>query len=70
LKKNEQFIIDWHYYLKDIQNIVKQTQDDSLIKSINMSNLNNFYINPYDADIDFYLQFNERLVEAKRFTSK
>lgn len=70
LKKNEQFIIDWHYYLKDIQNIVKHTQDDSLVKSINMSNLNNFYIKPYDDDIDFYLQFNERLVEAKRFTSK
>ena len=67
LKTNEQFIIDWHYYLKDIQGIVKSTQDDSIIKSINMYTLNNFFIKPFTLDVDFYLQFDERLAEANKF---
>jgi len=69
LKSNEQFVIDWHYFLIDIQNIVKSTEDDNLIKNINMYVLKNFYIMPYDANIDFYLQFNERLSGAKEFVA-
>lgn len=65
LKKNEQFIIDWHYFIKDVQNAVKNSQDDNFIKSINMYILNDFYIKPYVTDVDFYLQFNERLSAAK-----
>lgn len=67
LKNNEQFVIDWHYFLKDLQSIVKSTQDNNLIKDINMYILRNFYINPYHEKNDFYLQFNERLSEAKEF---
>lgn len=70
LKKNEQFIIDWHYYLKDVQSIIKNTQDDTLIKSINMFILNNFYIRPYDNDKDFYSQFDDRLIEAKKYINR
>ena len=67
IKNNERFVIDWHYFLEDLQNIVKSTQDDNLIKDINMNILKNFYMKPYDTNIDFYLQFNERLSEAKEF---
>ena len=67
IKNNERFVIDWHYFLKDLQNVVKSTQDDNLIKDINMNILKNFYMKPYDTNIDFYLQFNERLSEAKEF---
>jgi len=67
IKNNERFVIDWHYFLEDLQNIVKSTQDDNLIKDINMNILKNFYMKPYDLNIDFYLQFNERLSEAKEF---
>jgi len=70
LKNNEQFVIDWHYFLKDIQNTVKSTKNDNLRKDINMYLLKNFYIKPYDTNIDFYIQFNERLSEAKEFLSR
>lgn len=70
LKNNEQFIIDWHYFLKDLQDIMKDTKDDSLMKQINMYVLNNFYIQPFEANIDFYLQFNERLNEAKKWIAR
>lgn len=65
LKKNEQFLIDWHYYLIDVESIINNTIDESLIKNMNMYILNSFYIKKYDTGIDFYLQFNERLYEAK-----
>lgn len=70
IKDNEQFIIDWHYFLKDLQSIVKNTQNDSLMKEISMYILKNFYLRPFNYDIDFYLQFNERLSEAKKGCGK
>lgn len=60
-EKNRQFIIDWHYFLKDIEDLIKDTQDEKSIKNMNMYILNSFYIKQYDTNIDFYLQFNERL---------
>lgn len=65
IKQNEQFIIDWHYFLKDVQNIVKNAKEDTQIKQINMYILNLFYISPYNDSDDFYTQFNERLALAK-----
>jgi len=64
LKKNEQFLIDWHYFLNDVENLIKSTQNEKLIKSMNMYILNSFYVKKYNTDIDFYLQFNERLSDA------
>jgi len=67
LANNERFILDWHYFLEELQDIVKTTQDDNLMKDINMSLLKDFYMKSYDTNIDFYLQFNERLRKAKEF---
>lgn len=65
-KKNEQFLVDWHYFLNDVENIIKTVQDEKLIKNINMYLLNSFYVKKYDTNLDFYLQFNERLSDARR----
>jgi uncharacterized protein len=65
-ERNKQFLIDWHYFLNDVEHIIKNTLDDKLIKNINMYLLNSFYVKMYDINKDFYLQFNERLNEAKR----
>ncbi|HKM04631.1 MAG TPA: YkgJ family cysteine cluster protein [Lachnospiraceae bacterium] len=67
LKNNERFVINWHFFLKDIQNIIKEQQDERLIKDINMYLLNNFYRMPYDLNTDFYMQFDKRLQEAKDY---
>ena len=69
LKSNEQFVIDWHYFLKDIQSIIRSTQEDTLIKEINMYILKNFYIKPYDINLEFYSQFKERLYGAKEYVT-
>jgi uncharacterized protein len=65
LKENEQFVTDWHYFLNDVEDIIKNIQDENLIKNVNMYILNSFYLKKYDTGIDFYLQFNKRLCEAK-----
>lgn len=65
LQKNEKFLIDWHYFLNDVETIIKSTQDDKLIKNINMYLLNRFYGKKFEETVDFYDQFYERLKEAK-----
>lgn len=66
LKKNQKFVSDWHYFQKDVQKVLKSTQNDELIKKINMYVLNQFFVAPYDMEADFYGQFGERLADAKR----
>ncbi len=63
---NKQFIIDWHYFLNDAENTLKNNQDEQLAKSLNMYLLNSFYLTKYDADIDFYIQFSQRLEAARK----
>ena len=65
IKKNEQFLIDWHYFLNDIEDIVTHTQYEHLIKNLNMFLLNGFYVKEYEADREFYAQFYDRLEKVK-----
>jgi Fe-S-cluster containining protein len=65
LKNNEKFIIDWHYFLKDLQSRIKASSDEIWIKEINMQVLNLFYLKAYDTNHDFYEQFETRLNEVK-----
>lgn len=67
IKDNEQFVIAWHYFLNDLQDIIKTNKNETLMKEMNMYVLRNFYIKPYDTNIDFYIQFKERFSEAKEF---
>lgn len=65
IKKNEKFINEWHYFLKELKQIVNNSQDDGVMKSCNMNLLRIFFMKPYQTDTDFYVQFYERLQEAK-----
>jgi Fe-S-cluster containining protein len=65
IKNYQQFLINWHYFLNDVEDIIKSVQDSKLIKNINMFLLNNFYVKNYDSGVDFYLQFSERLSAAQ-----
>lgn len=58
-KQYEQFIIDWHYFLKDLQIALKDKKEEQ-IKAINMEVLKTFYLAPYEAE-NFYTQFYQRL---------
>ena len=66
VKRNEQFITDWHYFLNDLQELVKQGLEQEDIKRINLYVLKTFFMLPYKTEDDFYRQFSSRLAEAKR----
>lgn len=61
LKKNEAFIADWHYFVKDMKNVIQWTADKpECAKTINMLLLENFYKEAYDFEKDFYEQYKAR----------
>lgn len=69
-KKYETFVCDWHYFLKDLQEQLpkpsgQQTNAEPQAKTVSLYLLRNFYMTPYQAEHDFYLQFYERLKFAK-----
>lgn len=63
--RNEQFIIDWHYFIKDMSERL-ESAEESYRKTVCLYLLKNFYQNPYDGNQDFYSQFYERFQEAKK----
>ena len=66
LKQYEKFVLDWHNFLLDVQEVFYETEDETLVKNLNMYVLSRFYYTPYKEDEDFYLQFYVRLEEAKK----
>ena len=64
VKRNQKFIGDWHYLVKDIAKIL-QTYDEGTAKKVSMYILNTFYVLPYEAEGDFYSQFYERYDKIK-----
>ena len=64
LKQYESFIAAWHYFLKDVQELLEETKDMELIKNLNLYVLSRFYLNPYEEG-QFYTQFFARLEEAR-----
>lgn len=71
LSKYEAYIRDWHFILKDARKIVKEAQNDAIIKNLNMYLLNLFYVKQYEKlaeekEEGFYRQFYQRLEEAKK----
>lgn len=62
IKKYEQYITDWHYFLAALQQLLEKEQEsEQTARNINMSLLNCFFITPYQTDLDFYTQFYDRL---------
>ena len=72
LPRYEQYIKDWHFFLKNVQHILQETKDDKSAKNIHMHLLNQFFVTPYNTtkaqeeQSDFYTQFDERLEESRR----
>lgn len=64
-RQYEEFVTEWHYFLKDLGEKMQQAQDADLEKSINIYVLQYFFMMPYEANRDFYEQFAERMARAK-----
>ena len=66
LKQYEKFVLDWHNFLLEVQEVFYDTEDETLVKNLNMYVLSRFYYTPYKEEEDFYPQFYVRLEEAKK----
>jgi len=64
-KNYDNYIARWHYFLKDLQKLVKGAQEENAAKAISMYVLKNFYLVPFVPNRDFFEQFDERLSAAK-----
>lgn len=64
LKKYEEFTVNWHYFLLDVQE--KIADEPESMKEISMYVLNQFYVKAYQSTEDFYTEFIKRLEEAKQ----
>lgn len=60
LRRYEQFISDWHFYIKALQEEARTCKEDDRLKALSMQVLQNYYLIPYDAETDFYEQFYNR----------
>ena len=54
IKRNEKFIIDWHYFLKEWTNRLSEAED-SYRKTVCLYLLKTFYQKPYEVEKDFYV---------------
>lgn len=65
LQKNQQFIMNWHDFINDVQNRFKSIADEEFIKKIDLFILQHFFMESYKENEDFYEQFQARLTKAK-----
>jgi len=65
LRKNQQYLIDWHDFRKQMETVIEDTEDEKTVKTITMFLLNTFFIQPYDVKEDFYEQFYARLEKIR-----
>lgn len=61
----EQYICDWHYFLKDCQDALGRNRDPAAAKNISMQILKECYLYPYEHRADFYPQFYQQLESIK-----
>lgn len=69
LKKNEEFITEWHYFCKDFQEEMQRllrAGEDERVKKINVAMLELFYRKPYEKGRSFYEQFEERYFHDRK----
>ena len=66
LQENKKFIIDWHYFIDDVQEKISKIADETPIKKIDLFILQHFFMERYSVEEDFYTQFHARLEKAKK----
>ena len=64
LPKNQEFIRDWHFFLKDLKETFETEAGAARQRAVNVYVLKEFYQTPFDPGQDFYRQFQERLERA------
>ena len=58
----ENYIRSWHNFLKEVQEIITHTENEEIVRNLNMLVLNEFYVNQYEMGAaSFYEQFESRI---------
>lgn len=70
LRRNQEYLNDWHDFRKQMQTVIEDTEDEKMVKTITMFLLNTFFIQPYDVNEDFYKQFYARLERIRTVLSR
>ena len=66
-RQYEKFTADWHYYLKERQEIAMRSEGRegaNLVKKLSMDILRQFFVRPYERETDFYTQIYARMEKA------
>lgn len=63
--KYKKFVLTWHYFLNDMEELVNTSNNEEFAKQCCMLILQMFYVRPYDFAMDFYEQFAERMKMTK-----
>ena len=73
IRTYEQYIADWHYFLKDLDGALKEEETgmdsesaQKLRRQVSMAVLTKFYLTPYQGEETFYQEFYERLSGLKK----
>ena len=54
------YIVRWHDLTGRVEELLWDSDDEEFKKNLNMALLNGFFMTPYDAEADFYPQFDTR----------
>lgn len=65
IKENEKYILTWHRFLKEIEAFVEGGATEIQIKQISLYVLQQFFMTPYDLEMDFYPQFFKRMKQTR-----
>ena len=57
----ERFVTDWHYFLKRLSARISEKNDAAYQRQAALAVLQQFYLQPFDPDTDFYTQMQKRL---------
>ena len=67
--KYKAYILKWHYFLNEVEELLKESGDEAWNKQCCMLILQAFYMKKYDGCGDFYEQFEERYQVVKEALS-
>lgn len=63
--QNQAFLVRWHYLIRTLRERAGGMTEEDL-KAANLALLQIFFLRPYEANIDFYSQFEERIKEMEK----
>ena len=66
LGQYERFVSQWHYFLKDVQQMLESMQSDGMERKVTLYLLEEFYRKPYEREEEFYEEFSPPIGKSKK----